>query len=239
METRLYQIKHLRDFCVRVFLRCEVPEEDAMSAADVLTTADLWGIDSHGIARLRSYYEVLERGLVNPRPQIRIVRELPGTATIDGDNGLGLVVGPRANELALEKAEATGAGWVSVCNSNHFGIAGYYTWQALSRDLIGWAMTNTSPLVSPLWGAERMLGTNPISVAFPAREEPPVIVDFATSAISFGTAETAIRNGQILPEGLMIDSEGRPTNLPRDVVEGGHCCRWVLIGYVAGTKVIA
>jgi delta1-piperideine-2-carboxylate reductase len=84
-----------------------------------------------------------------------------------------------------------------------------------------------------------MLGTNPISVAFPAREEPPVIVDFATSAISFGTAETAIRNGQILPEGLMIDSEGRPTNLPRDVVEGGHCCRWVLIGYVAGTKVIA
>jgi len=221
MKATVYPIKHLRDFCVQVFLRCEVPEEDAMIAADVLSTADLWGIDSHGVARLRSYYEVLERGLVNPRPQIRIVRELPGTATIDGDNGLGLVVGPRANEVAMEKAEATGAGWVSVCNSSHFGIAGYYTWQALSRDLIGWAMTNTAPLVSPLWGAERMLGTNPISVAFPAKEEPPVIVDFATSAISFGTAEIAKRNHQTLPEGLMIDSEGRPTNLPEDVVEGG------------------
>jgi len=221
VKTTLYPIKDLRDFCVQVFVKCGVPEDDAMLAADVLATADLWGIDSHGVARLRSYYEMLERELINPRPQIKIVRELPATATIDGDNGLGLVVGPRANELAMEKAETTGAGWVSVCNSNHFGIAGYYTWAAMSRDLIGWAMTNTAALVSPLWGAERMLGTNPISVAFPAQDEPPVVVDFATSAISFGAAETAIRNGETLPEGLMIDSEGHPTTLPSDVVEGG------------------
>lgn len=221
VETNLYPIERLREFCVRVFLRCNMPEEDALHAADVLITADLRGIDSHGIARLRAYYEMLERGLVNPRPQIRIVRELPGTATIDGDNGLGLVVGPRANKLAMEKAEAMGAGWVSVCNSNHFGIAGYYVLQALSRNLIGWAMTNTPPLVSPLDGGERMLGTNPIAVAFPALEEPPVVVDFATSAISFGIAETAIRKGKLLPEGLMIDSEGRPTTRPKDVVEGG------------------
>ena len=216
-----YSVEHLLEFSARVFTSCGVPEESARSAASVLTTADLWGIESYGVARLRAYYEMFVRGLINPRPQIQIVRESPATATLDGDNGLGLVVGIEGNKLAMDKGEACGAGWVSVRNSNHFGIAGYYVYQALSRDLIGWTMTNTPPLVSPLWGAERMLGTNPIAIAFPAKNEPPVVIDFATSAISFGIAENAVRKGAQLPEGLMIDSEGHGTTDPEDVVKGG------------------
>lgn len=187
----------------------------------MLVTADTWGIDSHGVARLPAYFEMLRRGLINPRPQIKTVRELPATAVLDADNGLGLVVGPRANEMAMEKAEAVGSGWVSVCHSNHFGIAGYYPFKALERDLIGWAMTNTPPLVSPLWGAERMLGTNPLALAFPGKDEPPVVIDMSTSGVSYGVVEMAVRNGKTLPEGLLIDRDGRPTSQPADFVNGG------------------
>jgi L-2-hydroxycarboxylate dehydrogenase (NAD+) len=214
-------VERLREFAARVFNSCGLPEADANLAAGVLVTADLWGIDSHGVARLRAYYEMLARGLVNPRPQLRVVRELPGTAAVDGDNGLGLVIGPQANELAMEKAAAVGAAWVSVCHTNHFGIAGYYTQQALTRDLIGWAMTNTPPLVSQLWGMERMLGTNPISVAVPGGSEPPVIVDMATSAVAYGVVETAVRKHEPLPEGLIIDREGQPTTRAQALDEGG------------------
>jgi L-2-hydroxycarboxylate dehydrogenase (NAD+) len=220
-ERRLFRVERLHEFAARVLAGCGVPEGDARRAAEVLTTADLWGIDSHGVARLPAYFEMLTRGLVNPRPQLRVVRELPGTATLDGDNGLGLVVGPRANDLAMEKAEAVGAAWVSVRHSNHFGVAGYYPFQALSRDLIGWAMTNTPPLVSPLWGAERMLGTNPLAVAFPSAGASPVVIDLATSAISYGAVENAARRGERLPEGLMIDSEGRVSTRPEDFDAGG------------------
>lgn len=221
MEKQLYRIEHLREFTARVFVSCGVPKQDASKAADVLLTADLWGIDSHGVARLSAYYEMLARGLVNPHPQIKTLRELPATAVLDGDNGLGLVVSPQANQMAMEKAEAVGSGWVSVCHSNHFGIAGYYPLKALERDLIGWAMTNTPPLVSPLGGAERMLGTNPLAIAFPGKDEPPVVIDMSTSGVSYGVVETAVHAGQTLPEGLMIDRDGRPTTRPADFAAGG------------------
>jgi L-2-hydroxycarboxylate dehydrogenase (NAD+) len=216
-----YPVEFLREFATRVFASCEVPKEGAATAADVLVTADAWGIDSHGVARLSSYFEMLSRGLINPRPQIKTVRELPATAVVDGDNGLGLVVGPWANELAMAKAEAVGSGWVSVCHSNHFGIAGYYPLKALKRDLIGWAMTNTPPLVSPLWGAERMLGTNPIAVAFPGKHEPPVVIDMSTSGVSYGVVEMALRNEKTLPEGLLIDKDGHPATQPASFGQGG------------------
>ena len=216
-----YPVERLREFATRVFVSCEVPKEDASTAADVLVTADVWGIDSHGVARLSAYFEMLKRGLINPRPQIKTVRDHPATAVVDADNGLGLVVGPRANEIAIEKAEAAGSGWVSVRHSNHFGIAGYYPFKALERDLIGWAMTNTPPLVSPLWGAERMLGTNPLAVAFPGKDQPPVVIDMSTSGVSYGVVEMALRREQTLPEGLLIDSEGRPSTRPSDFIAGG------------------
>ena len=164
---------------------------------------------------------MLTLGRINPRPNIRVVRELPGTATVDGDNGLGLVVGPKANQIAMEKAGAVGSGWVSVRNTNHFGIAGYYVLQALKRDMIGWAMTNATKLVAPLWSAERMLGTNPIAIAFPGKAEPPIVIDMATSATAFGKIEIAVRKQQPIPTGWAIDATGAITSNPRGMIEGG------------------
>ena len=155
------------------------------------------------------------------RPKIKIVREKASVATVDGDNGLGLVVGPKANEIAMDKAEQHGSGWVSVCNTNHFGIAGYYPLKALERDLIGWAMTNTTKLVAPLWGAERMLGTNPIAIAFPGLKEPPIVIDMATSAVAYGKIEIALRKNEPVPKGWIVDKDGRETTNPQHMIDGG------------------
>jgi LDH2 family malate/lactate/ureidoglycolate dehydrogenase len=221
VEAKVFSIEVLREFCIRVFLHFEVPQNDAMQAAEVLASADLRGIDSHGVARLHSYFDMLSEGRINPKPEIKVVRSTLSTATVDGDNGLGLVVGPQANRIAMDMAEKAGSGWVSVRNTNHFGIAGYYVLKALERDLIGWAMTNSTMLVAPLWGAERMLGTNPIAIAFPGKEEPPIVVDMATSAAAYGKIEIALRRGEPIPEGWAIDSEGRSTTNPDDMVDGG------------------
>src|SRR6266581_778377 len=211
VEAKVFHIETLREFSTRVFLHFEVPKNDAMQAADVLACADLRGIDSHGVARLHTYFDMLSLGTINPNPEIKVVCSTLSTATVDGDNGLGLVVGPQSNRMAMDMAEKAGSGWVSVRNTNHYGIAGYYVLKALERDLIGWAMTNSTMLVAPLWGAERMLGTNPISIAFPGKEEPPIVVDMATSAAAYGKIEIASRRGAPSREGGAIDSEGRPT----------------------------
>jgi len=220
-EYHLFPIERLRAFTIETFLYFGVPKADAELAADVLATADLRGIDSHGVARLHTYFDMLQLGRINPKPNIRIVREKISTATVDGDNGLGLVVGPKANEIAMEKAEKVGSGWVSVCNTNHYGIAGYYVLQALKRDMIGWAMTNSTKLVAPLWGAERMLGTNPIAIAFPGMEEPPIVIDLATSAAAYGKIEIAKRAGKPIPEGWIIDNQGNMSTDPMDMMNGG------------------
>src|SRR3954467_5584362 len=206
--------EYLREFSAQVFMRFGVPEADAIQAADVLAKSDLRGIDSHGVARLHTYFEMLELGRINPKPNIRIVREKYSVATVDGDNGLGLVVGPKANEIAMEKAERHGSGWVSVRNTNHFGMAGYYPLKALERDLIGWAMTNTTKLVAPLFGAERMLGTNPIAIAFPGFKEKPIVIDLATSAAAYGKIEIARRKGKPVPRGWIIDKNGNMSTNP-------------------------
>jgi L-2-hydroxycarboxylate dehydrogenase (NAD+) len=221
VEVKVFPIEVLRDFSTRIFVNFRVPKADAAQAADVLASADLRGIDSHGVARLTSYVELLSEGLINPTPKIKILRSTPSTATIDGDNGLGLVVGPQANKIAMDMAEKAGSGWVSICNTNHFGIAGYYVLQALKRDMIGWAMTNSTKLVTPLWGAERMLGTNPIAIAFPGKDEPAIVIDMATCAAAYGKIEMARRRGQPIPQGWGIDNQGRATTNPDDIVAGG------------------
>jgi LDH2 family malate/lactate/ureidoglycolate dehydrogenase len=221
LERTTFAPERLREFMERVFFASGASDVDSALAADVLLTSDLRGIESHGVARLRMYYDMIAIGRINPRAQFQVVRETPSTATVDGDNGLGLVIGPRANEIAMEKAEAVGTGWVGVRNTNHFGIAGYYPLQAIKRDLIGLAMTNSSKLVAPLWGAERMLGTNPIAVAFPALEEPPIVIDMATSVTAYGKVEIAMRAGKPLADGWAIDSSGVPTTDPQAVLDGG------------------
>src|SRR5947207_11155984 len=149
MDEQLFRVERLHEFAARVFAHHRVSPADAERAAEVLTAADLRGIDSHGVARLHFYAEMFENGRLNPRPNIRVVRESPSTATVDGDNGLGLVVGPRANDICMEKAETAGTGWVSVRNSNHYGIAGAYVLQGLGRDRVTWPTTDRSKLLTP------------------------------------------------------------------------------------------
>jgi L-2-hydroxycarboxylate dehydrogenase (NAD+) len=216
-----FSADYLRDFTTRVFTHFGIPDADAANAADVLAKADLRGIDSHGVARLRTYVDMFTIGRINPKPNISIVRDKKSVATVDGDSGLGLVVGPRANEIAMEKAAQYGSGWVSVCNTNHYGIASYYSLKALERDMIGWSMTNTSRIVVPLWGAERRLGTNPIAIAFPGLKNPPIVIDLATSVVAFGKVEMAERAGVTLPQGWIIDENGNASTNAGDVYTGG------------------
>ena len=218
----LFSFDALRSFTAEVFASLKVPDQDAAGAADVLFYADSHGIDSHGVGRLLTYVELLRAGKVNVRPNIRVARQRKSAATVDGDNGLGLVVGPWANRIAADIAQDFGTGWVSVSNSNHYGAAGFYVAETVKQhDMIGWSMTSSSKLVAPLWGAEPMFGTNPIAFGVPARQEPPVIVDMATSAVPFGKVELAMRAGKPLPDGWGIDRDGHPTNDPQKLIDGG------------------
>ena len=221
IEIIHFPVEQLKLFVTRVLQYFDVPEPDAQQAAEVLAAADLRGIDSHGVARLHTYFDMLSLGRINPKPEIRLLRETPSTATVDGDNGLGLVVGPKANRIAIEKAKHCGTGWVSVSNTNHYGIAGYYVLQALQHDLIGWAMTNSTKLVAPLGGRERMLGTNPIAIAFPGKKHPPVVIDMATTSAAFGKIEMARRMGKDIPYGWAIDAKGHISIDPHDMINGG------------------
>ena len=189
MSTRLITYERLHQFARGVFEAIGCPKGEARTAADALLSADLRGVDSHGVARLSGYVRLWENGRVNAHPDIRIVHETPSTAVVDGDSGLGLVVAPFAMQIAIHKAAQVGTGWVSVCNSNHYGIAGYHAMQALDHDMIGLSMTNASPLVAPTFSVERLLGTNPIAVAIPAGEEPPFVADLATTTAANGKLE--------------------------------------------------
>jgi LDH2 family malate/lactate/ureidoglycolate dehydrogenase len=211
----------LRTFTQNIFLAMGCSTEHAALAADVLLLADLRGIDSHGVARLTGYVRLWEKQRINATPNIQIVHETPTTATIDGDAGLGLVVAPFAMKVALEKAEKYGSGWVSVRNSNHFGIAGYHALMAVEQNMIGFAMTNASPLVAPTFSNERLLGTNPMCYAFPAGNYPPVVVDMATSAAANGKLEIAQRLGKQVPEGWIQDKQGNYTTDPHALKSGG------------------
>ncbi|HTF18264.1 MAG TPA: Ldh family oxidoreductase [Chryseolinea sp.] len=221
MTDPVYSYENLHRYAKSVFIRIGCSEDQALLATDVLLRADLRGIDSHGIARLSGYVRLWEKGRVNCTPVIKVVYETPSTAVVDGDRGLGLVVAPRAMEIAIEKARAVGTGWVSVKNSNHFGIAGYHAMMALPHDMIGIAMTNASPLVAPTFSIERLLGTNPIAVAIPANEQPPFVADFATTTAANGKLEILQRKNQLAPIGWVQTSNGDPTTNPNETRQGG------------------
>ena len=211
----------LRTFIKNTFLAMGCSDKHAALATDVLLKADLRGIDSHGVARLTGYVRLWEQGRINTNPIITVVHETPTTATVDADAALGLVAAPYAMKLAIQKAEIYGSGWVSVRNSNHFGIAAYHTLMAIEKDMIGFAMTNASPLVAPTFSNERMLGTNPMCYAFPAGEYPPLIVDMATSAAANGKLEIAQRLGKDVPAGWLQDADGNFTTDPHALKTGG------------------
>jgi L-2-hydroxycarboxylate dehydrogenase (NAD+) len=220
-DSSLFSYGQLHQLALDVFTAIGCPADQARTAADALLSADLRGVDSHGVARLSGYIRLWENGRVNARPDIRIVHESPSTAVVDGDSGLGLVVAPYAMQVAIRKAAQAGTGWVSVCGSNHYGIAGYHAMQALEHDMIGLSMTNASPLVAPTFSVERLLGTNPIAVAIPAGEEPPFVADMATTTAANGKLEILQRKKAVAPEGWIQDAAGQVSTDPTETARGG------------------
>lgn len=219
--TQTISYQQLFEFVFSVFTKMGCSKADASLATEVLLSADLRGVDSHGVARLSGYVRLWEAKRINAKPNIKVVYETPSTAVVDGDAGLGLVVAPFAMQVAIRKAEAAGTGWVSVKNSNHFGIAGYHAMMAIKHQMIGMAMTNASALVAPTFSVERMLGTNPIAVAIPANNEPAFVADFATTTASNGKLEILQRKNQEAPIGWVQDKEGNLTTDANALKFGG------------------
>lgn len=221
MDEPVYTYEQLEHFSLSIFEKIGCPPEQSKLATEVLLSADLRGIDSHGIARLSGYVRLWNKKRVNSSPNIRIVHESPSTAVVDGDGGLGLVVAPVAMEIAIKKAKQAGTGWVSVKNSNHFGIAGYHAMMALKHDMIGLAMTNASPLVAPTFSVERLLGTNPIAVAIPANQQPAFVADFATTTAANGKLEILQRKNLAAPVGWVQTKTGMSSTDPNEAKSGG------------------
>lgn len=226
IETVIVDADRLEQFVIQVFTALDITASNARDAAEVLLKADLTGVDSHGVPRLRNYVARLKVGAVKPNPEVRVVHELPSTALVDGDNGLGMIVGRRAMEIAIRKAQHTGAGFVSVRNSSHYGIAGFYARMALPHDMIGISMTNVGPggRTPPTYGRTGLFGTNPIAVAAPTKTGPPFVLDIATTVVADGKLEIAARRGQPVPQGWVMDRDGAPTTDPRAPRNGG----WIL-----------
>ena len=219
-QTLNFKLETLKEFAVQVFVNMGCPNDQAQTAAQVLLSADLRGIDSHGLARLSGYVRLWKKQRINANPSLKIVHETPSTATLDADSSLGLVSSPMAMSIAIEKAKVAGTGWVAVKNSNHFGIAGYHAMMALEHNMIGIAMTNASPLVAPTYSNERMLGTNPMAFAVPALNEHPFVADFATTTAANGKLEILQRKGMPAPNGWIQDAEGETTNDPFSLSKG-------------------
>ncbi|MEN4011285.1 MAG: Ldh family oxidoreductase [Chloroflexota bacterium] len=221
-QAQLFRADDLHKYIVRFFTRLKVSEEHAHIAANVLISADLRGVSSHGIIRLHSYYgSRLVKGLINPASPFRVVSETPATLLIDGESGLGMVVGYHTMQAVIEKARLSGAALGSVRNSNHYGIAGYYAMMALPHDMIGVSFTNAQPLVAPTYGRSRVLGTNPIAVAAPALNARPYVLDMATSIVPIGKITVYDKAGEKIPAGWGIDKDGKVTTEPKDVLNGG------------------
>mgnify|MGYP000209307665 FL=1 len=209
MNYKYVSFDILEQFVREIFIRSGVPADDAAIATDVLLQADKFGIDSHGVNRLKLIYlDRLKEGIQNPVTNFEIVREGPTTAVADGNHGMGQVIGYRAMELAIEKAKKYGMGMVAVRNSTHYGIAGYYSLMAVKQNMIGITGTNARPSTAPTFGVENMLGTNPLTFGIPTDEDFPFLLDCATSVTQRGKIELYAREDKEMPAGWVIDDTG-------------------------------
>ena len=218
---QLFTYEQLSGFTKNIFLKIGCSQNDAAIATETLLSADLRGVDSHGVARLTGYVRLWEAQRVNATPAIKIIHETPSTAVVDGDAGLGLVVAPFAMQIAIDKAKNVGTGWVSVQNSNHYGIAGHHAMMALQHEMIGISMTNASALVAPTFSKDKMLGTNPIAVAIPAGNEQPFVADFATTTAANGKLEILQRKNKPVPTGWVQTKEGGQSLNAHELKDGG------------------
>lgn len=217
----MYRPEYLEDFTIGVFEKMGCSTADAKAATKVFLAAELNGLPSHGMLRIKDYFELWKAGRINVKPNIRIVHESPSTAVVDGDGAIGMIAATKSMEIAIEKAKVAGTGWVSTRGSNHYGIAGYYAKMAIEHDMIGISMTIANPLVAPTWSISKMLGTNPMAVAVPAKSYPPFVADFATTPIARGKLAVAGKKGEKVPLGYVQDKNGIPSNDPDILKEGG------------------
>ncbi len=217
----MYQYDYLFNFTKNVFKKMGCSELDSTVIAEVFLAAELRGHASHGMIRIKDYFELWKAKRINVVPNITIVHESPSTAVVDGDNAVGMVAARRSMEIAIEKAKKAGTGWVATRNSNHFGIAGYYSMMALKHDMIGICLTNANPLVAPTFSISRMMGTNPIAVAIPALTQPPFVADFASTPVARGKLAVAEKKGEKVPFGFVQDKDGQPSDDPAILKRGG------------------
>ena len=218
--VRRFPYEELLQYGCSVLERLGVPADDARKVAECLLEAELRGVDSHGLVRLPVYGKRIRAGVVKSRPAITVQRRYAAAALVDGDNGLGPVVGCRAMDEALELADTAGIGFVGVRGSNHFGAAAYYVKRAIRRGFIGCAISNAPPNMAAFGGRERFLGTNPMGVGIPAGREEPLIFDASSSVVARGKIIVAAHRGQSIPPGWAIDPQGRPTTNAREALAG-------------------
>jgi len=217
----MYTVENITQFTRNVFLKMGCSEEYANIITEVFIAAELRGLSSHGMIRIKDYFQLWQAKRINTSPEVRIVHETPGTAVVDGDNAIGMIAAVKSMQVAIEKANIVGTGWVSTKNSNHFGIAGYYAMMALKHDMIGLCMTNANPLVAPTFSLTRLLGTNPVAVAIPAGNHHPFVADFATTPIARGKLAVAAKKGEKVPFGYVQDISGIPSDDPDILTKGG------------------
>ncbi|MDR1204423.1 MAG: Ldh family oxidoreductase [Peptococcaceae bacterium] len=211
----------LEAFMKDVFIKVGVPAEDAAVCAEVLIESDKRGIDSHGIGRFKPIYiDRIKDGIQNPVTRFEVVREGPTTAVVDGHDGMGQVIGKRSMQMAIDKAKKYGMGMVVVRNSTHYGIAGYYATMAAGADMIGMTGTNARPSIAPTFGVENMLGTNPLTIGIPSDEAFPFVLDCATAVSQRGKIEHYERISKTMPEGWVIDQEGKSETDPSVALKG-------------------
>lgn len=210
METRPYiSWELIGDFMTATFEKVGVPHDDALLCSDVLMESDRRGIESHGCNRFKAIYiDRIQEGIQNPITEFEIIRETATTAVVDGHDGMGMIVGYKAMQMAIDKAKKYGMGMVVARNSTHYGIAGYYTTMATKQGMIGITGTNARPSTAPTFGVENMLGTNPLTVGMPTDEEFPFVLDCATSITQRGKIEYYARNGKDTPKGMVIGQDG-------------------------------
>lgn len=220
MSSKYLKFEVVSNFMEAVLEKAGIPSDDAKTIADVLLWADKHGFDSHGVNRLKNIYlDRIRDGIVNPVTKFEIVRETPGTAVVEGNNGMGHVIGRKAMQIAMDKAEKNGIGMVAVRNSSHYGSAGYYAMMAVGKDMIGMTGTNARPSIAPTFGVENMLGTNPFTFAIPTDEPFPFLLDCATSITQRGKIELYAREGKELPKGWVIDENGESNTNPAEVLK--------------------
>jgi ureidoglycolate dehydrogenase (NAD+) len=221
VAARVVSVEALRAFCLDALRKVGVGEEDAATTADVLVTTDTWGVFTHGVKSLRGYIRRIQGGGIRADARPRVTAEGPGWAIVDGDSGLGMVTSAFAMRAAIRKARAVGIGYAALFNSCHFGAAGYYAAMAAREDMVGLAMANDKPSVTAPGALGRVTGSNPLAYAVPTGSGMPILLDMATSTVAGGKVAAAHARGKAIPEGWVVDVDGRPTNDPGAFLAGG------------------